>query len=268
MALAACSDPVEKTGAFPSGHVFLFVALAPFVALRVINLFSPEFAAHFAARVDLFTEGVSAPGNGTFPGLLLARWSWMLFYPLTTFHYLSPESAPWLYFVLLHGLAAAWGMYVLAWRFSRSPSRALVASIAFCAFLGVVGDVRLIAGLTWTPWLLALARAAFLNGGRSLVFFCAFAAVQFLSGVSEAILITWLLVATSVVTRLREGLMWSSARRITAAAVLTALFVATQVVPLMHLGYPAVRERPGWETDRDPASDEHPELVGGQAWLV
>ncbi|HYE30751.1 MAG TPA: hypothetical protein VEH27_04940 [Methylomirabilota bacterium] len=138
----------------------------------------------------------------------LAQWNTMTLYPGALLYLLFPM--PWAHgvFMLAHQVAAGWGMYHLALRWTGSPFAATGAGAIF-AFNGLTMSALMwpnnIAALAWMPWvILALVKMAdqSATGGRlrwfSLASFAG--AVQILTGAPELIGFTWILAFVAMLT--------------------------------------------------------------------
>src|SRR5207247_3382601 len=133
----------------------------------------------------------------------LAQWNAMVLYPGSLFYLVLPLSWTLGVFCLLHQFLAGWGMYFLAYKWTRSRLGAAVAGMVF-AFNGLTLNCLMwpnnIAALGWMPWVVLLVEQALLGGARKQVSAIAVSAVQVLAGAPEIILFTWLVAGLLFVT--------------------------------------------------------------------
>jgi len=126
----------------------------------------------------------------------LAQWNTQVLYPPGLFYLLLP--LPWSLgaFCLLHLFWGGLGMFVLAQRWTRHRFAAAFAGVVF-AFNGLTLTSLVwpatIAGLSWMPWVVWLAERAWREGGRTIVPAACAGALQMLSGGTEVVLLTWVL---------------------------------------------------------------------------
>jgi hypothetical protein len=126
----------------------------------------------------------------------LAQWITQVLYPPALFYLLLPLSWSLGVFCLLHLFWGGLGMFVLAQRWTHNRFAAAFAGIVF-AFNGLTLNCLIwpatIAGLGWMPWVVWLTERAWCEGGRTVVIASFAGALQMLSGGTEVVLLTWVL---------------------------------------------------------------------------
>ena len=138
----------------------------------------------------------------------LAQWNTQVLYPPTLFYLLLP--LPWSLgvFCLLHLFWGGLGMFVLAQRWTQNRFAAAFAGIVF-AFNGLTLTSliwpMIIAGLGWMPWVVWLTERAWREGGRAIVPAAVAGALQMLSGGTEIVLLTWVLLGVLHLAELVRG---------------------------------------------------------------
>jgi hypothetical protein len=130
----------------------------------------------------------------------LAQWNTQVLYPPALFYLLFPLSWSLGVFCLLHLFWGGLGMFFLAQRRTQSNLAAAFAGIIF-AFNGLMLSSLIwpatIAGLAWMPWVMWLTERAWREGGRTLVLAAVAGAMQMLSGGTEVVLLTWVLLGAA-----------------------------------------------------------------------
>ncbi|HYA78991.1 MAG TPA: YfhO family protein [Candidatus Nitrosopolaris sp.] len=138
----------------------------------------------------------------------LAQWNTQVLYPPALFYLLLPLSWSLGVFCLLHLFWGGLGMFVLARRWTHNQFAAAVAGIVF-AFNGLMLNSLIwpatIAALGWMPWAVWLTERAWREGGRTIVLAACAGALQMLSGGTEVVLLTWILLAALHLAELIRG---------------------------------------------------------------
>ncbi|MGA9450378.1 MAG: YfhO family protein [Verrucomicrobiia bacterium] len=138
----------------------------------------------------------------------LAQWNTQVLYPPALFYLLLPLSWSLGVFCLLHLFWGGLGMFVLAQRWTHNRLAAAFAGIVF-AFNGLMLNSLIwpatIAGLGWMPWVVWLTERAWREGGRTIALAACVGALQMLSGGTEAVLLTWVLLGVLHLAELIHG---------------------------------------------------------------
>ena len=138
----------------------------------------------------------------------LAQWNTQVLYPPALFYLLLPLSWSLGVFCLLHLFWGGLGMFVLAQRWTHNRLAAAFAGIVF-AFNGLMLNSLIwpatIAGLGWMPWVVWLTERAWREGGRTIALAACVGALQMLSGGTEAVLLTWVLLGALHLAELIHG---------------------------------------------------------------
>ncbi|MGA3268788.1 MAG: hypothetical protein ABSE16_18455 [Verrucomicrobiota bacterium] len=126
----------------------------------------------------------------------LAQWNTQVLYPPALFYVLLPLSWALGVFCLLHVFWGGMGMFVLAQRWTEDRFAAAFAGVVF-AFNGLMLNSLMwpatVAALGWMPWVVWLTERAWREGGRTVVVAALAGALQMLSGGTEVVLLTWVL---------------------------------------------------------------------------
>ncbi len=126
----------------------------------------------------------------------LAQWNTQVLYPPALFYVLLPLSWALGVFCLLHLFWGGLGMFVLAQRWTQDRFAAAFAGVVF-AFNGLMLNSLMwpatVAALGWMPWVVWLTERAWREGGRTVVLAALAGAMQMLSGGTEVVLLTWVL---------------------------------------------------------------------------
>jgi len=126
----------------------------------------------------------------------LAQWNTQVLYPPALFYLLLPLSWSLGVFCLLHLFWGGLGMFILARRWTHNQLAAAFAGVVF-AFNGLMLNSLIwpatIAALGWMPWVVWLTERAWREGGRIIVLAAGVGALQMLSGGTEVVLLTWVL---------------------------------------------------------------------------
>src|SRR5207249_1563763 len=195
-----------------------------------------------------------------------AQWNTMPLYPPALIYLLLPLSWSLSFFSLLHLFWAGLGMYFLGYRWTGNRLGASVAGLVF-AFNGLSLNLLMwpshIATFSWMPWVVLTVELAWRQGGRKIIIAAACGALQMLAGGPEAILLTWLLLATMWGMQFAQGL-WggrASERRAPAlrdpvtdlslamlwrfpvVVLLVAALAAVQLLPFLDLAAHSQREQ-------------------------
>ncbi len=193
---------VLTLAAFPQ----IFLGFQTFI-YRDFGIFSYPIAYHFR---ESFWHGEIPLWNplnncGT---PFLAQWNTQVLYPPALFYLLLPLSWSLGVFCLLHLFWGGLGMFVLAQRWTHNRFAAAFAGIVF-AFNGLMLNSLIwpatIAGLGWMPWVVWLTERAWREGGRTVVTATFAGALQMLSGGTEVVLLTWVLLGVLHLADLIRG---------------------------------------------------------------
>ncbi len=126
----------------------------------------------------------------------LAQWNTQVLYPPALFYLLLPLSWALGVFCLFHLFWGGLGMFVLAQRWTQDRFAAAFAGVVF-AFNGLMLNSLMwpatVAALGWMPWVVWLTERAWREGGRTVVLAALAGAMQMLSGGTEVVLLTWVL---------------------------------------------------------------------------
>jgi hypothetical protein len=178
----------------------------------------------------------------------LAQWNTMALYPPSILYILMPLSWGLGVFCLLHLFWAGLAMYFLAARWTSSRLAAAVAGTVFAfngfTWYGVVWP-HLLAALAWMPLVVLACDRAWHGGRRQLAWAALAGAMQMLSGGTEVILFTWLVIAVLGLGTLlagegiESGLKWRVRWRLTLRFVVIVVWVAglaaAQLLPFLDL---------------------------------
>ena len=138
----------------------------------------------------------------------LAQWNTQVLYPPALFYLLFPVSWSLGVFCLWHLFLGGWGMFLLANHWTRNRFAAAFAGVVF-SFNGLMLNSLMwpatIAALGWMPWVVWLTKEAWRNGGRRLIVAAILGALQMLTGGTEVVLLTWLLLGTLGLFELIRG---------------------------------------------------------------
>ncbi len=220
----------------------------------------------------------------------LAQWGTMVLYPFSLFYVLFP--LPWSLnvFSIGHLLLGGMGMFYLVRAWTGRPLAAGIAGVAF-VFNGISMSCLVwpnyVVALAWTPWLARWLRAAWLQGGRPILYSILAAACQLLAGAPELTLLTWFALGTLWLSDVLAGqTAWvRSGARVLSVVGVAALLCAAQLIPFGELLAQSHRMgafRPkewaipstGWANlvlpvfRYGPPSDEIPQLQVGQGFLI
>ena len=216
----------------------IFLGLQTFV-YRDFGLFSYPLAYHFR---ESFWQGELPLWNplNNCGAPFLAQWNTQVLYPPALFYLLFPLSWSLGVFCLLHLFWGGLGMFYLAHHRTQNRLAAAFAGIIF-AFNGLMLNSLVwpatIAGLAWMPWVAWLTERAWREGGRTLVLAAVAGAMQMLSGVAEAVLLTWILLGASGLFEFIRGngppgkILWRTGLII----VLISGLSAAQLLPFFDL---------------------------------
>jgi hypothetical protein len=170
----------------------------------------------------------------------LAQWNTQALYPPALFYLLLPLSWSLGVFCLLHLFWGGLGMFLLARDWSRNSLAAAFAGIVF-AFNGLMLNSlvwpSIICALGWMPWVVRLTEQARREGGKKIGVAAIIGALQMLTGGTEVILLTWILLGTLAlraflhdeVPRLKTFL------RTAAVVLLVSGLCAAQLLPFFDL---------------------------------
>ena len=216
----------------------VFLGFQTFV-YRDFGLFSYPLAYHFR---ESFWHGELPLWNplnncGT---PFLAQWNTQVLYPPALFYLLLPLSWSLGVFCLLHLFWGGLGMFLLARHRTQNHLAAAFAGIIF-AFNGLMLNSLVwpatIAGLAWMPWVIWLTERAWHEGGRTLVLAAVAGALQMLSGGTEVILLTWVLLGAMSLLEFfrsdgpRTKILW----RTGLIVLLVSGLAAAQLLPFFEL---------------------------------
>ncbi|MGA3268789.1 MAG: hypothetical protein ABSE16_18460, partial [Verrucomicrobiota bacterium] len=138
----------------------------------------------------------------------LAQWNTQVLYPPALFYVLLPLSWALGVFCLLHLFWGGLGMFVLAQRWIQDRFAAAFAGVVF-AFNGLMLNSLMwpatVAALGWMPWVVWLTERAWREGGRTVVLAALAGAMQMLSGGTEVVLLTWVLLGALCVVEFVRG---------------------------------------------------------------
>lgn len=126
----------------------------------------------------------------------LAQWGAMCLYPGNLFYFFLPYTWALGVFSLLHLWFGGMGMFFLARRWTDNQIAGAFAAVAF-AVSGVALSCLIwpnyCVALGWMPWLVLVARRAWLDGGWWMPIAALVGTMQMIVGVPELVLMTWLL---------------------------------------------------------------------------
>jgi hypothetical protein len=128
----------------------------------------------------------------------LAQWSTLVLYPGSLFYLLLPLSWALGAFCLIHLIIAGWGMYRLAYRWTKHDVASALAGLVFACngfSMNCLMWTNYVVVMAWMPWALLMADLAWRRGGQYVVWAGLVLGLQFMGGVPELIMFTWLLVA-------------------------------------------------------------------------
>jgi hypothetical protein len=129
----------------------------------------------------------------------LAQWNTQVLYPPALFYLLLPLSWSLGVLCLLHLFWGGLGMFLLARDWSRNSLAAAFAGIVF-AFSGLMLNSliwpAIVAALGWMPWVVRYTEQARREGGGKIVIAAFIGALQMLTGGTEVVLFTWILLGT------------------------------------------------------------------------
>jgi hypothetical protein len=216
----------------------VFLGLQTFVA-RDFGYFSYPIACHlresfWRGELPLWNP-LSADGQP-----FLAQWNTQVLYPPALFYLIFPLSWSLGVFCLLHLFFGGLGMFFLARRWTGSPFAAAFAGIVF-AFNGFALNSLIwpatIAGFAWMPWVVWLVERAWREGGRTMIAAAMAGALQMLSGATEIILLTWILLGALGLAELVRGELPRGKTFLRAASlvVLVGGLSAAQLLPFLDL---------------------------------
>jgi hypothetical protein len=170
----------------------------------------------------------------------LAQWNTQVLYPPALFYLLLPLSWSLGVFCLLHLFFGGLGMYVLAQRWTQDRFAAAFAGLVF-AFNGLMLNSLIwpatIAALGWMPWVVWLTERAWREGGRVVVVAALAGALQMLSGGTEVVLLTWVLLGVLCAAEFVRG-EFPGGKVLLRAGVVVLLIAglsAAQLLPFFEL---------------------------------
>lgn len=169
-----------------------------------------------------------------------AQWNTMVFYPGSFIYLLLP--LPWSLnlFCLLHLFAGGMGMYYLAHRWSKNHFAACVAGTLF-VFSGFTLNCAMwpnnIAALGLMPWVVWSVQRGWEKGGRQLLIGALVGALQMLAGAPEMILLTWSVLAGTLLVDLtgRDLTRARAVMRFGVTGLIIAGIAAIQLLPFLEL---------------------------------
>jgi hypothetical protein len=170
----------------------------------------------------------------------LAQWNTQALYPPSLFYLLLPLSWSLGVFCLLHLFLGGLGMFLLARDWTRNSPAAAFAGIVF-AFNGLMlGSLiwpATIAALGWMPWVVRHAGQAQRGGGRKIILAALIGALQMLTGGTEVVLLTWILITTLALRAFLGGEIPRAKifLRVASVIFLVSGLCAAQLLPFFEL---------------------------------